>query len=158
MRPKRKTAAVRAACLFLIALLLLPVLGGCSGKTPEAGTGTVPATGAPTQPATDPATNPASDPESASDPGTETETKPVTEPLRLTSNRELTFAPLPDCKGFLYVENAECEAVADEAYGYVARVTLTEMTKKLSVMLDYVGYLEQFGLSPMTPSASTHIL
>ena len=158
MRPNRKTAAVRAACLLLIALLLLPVLGGCSGKTPEAGTGTIPATGAPTQPATDPATNPATDPESATDPGTETETKPVTEPLRLTSNRELTFAPLPDCKGFLYVENAECEAVADETYGYVARVTLTEMTKKLSVMLDYVGYLEQFGLSPMTPSASTHIL
>ena len=46
MRPNRKTAAVRAACLFLIALLLLPVLGGCSGKTPEVGTGTVPATGA----------------------------------------------------------------------------------------------------------------
>ena len=37
MRPNRKTAAVRVACLFLIALLLLPVLGGCSGKTPEAG-------------------------------------------------------------------------------------------------------------------------
>ncbi|UKI13435.1 MAG: hypothetical protein L6V84_04295 [Oscillospiraceae bacterium] len=54
----------------------------------------------------------------------------MTERLRLTSNRELTFAPLPDCKGFLYVENAECEAVADEAYGYVARVTLTEMTKE----------------------------
>ena len=67
MRPNRKTAAVRAACLFLIALLLLPVLGGCSGKTPEAGTGTVPATGAPTQPATDAATNPATDPESATD-------------------------------------------------------------------------------------------
>ena len=67
------------------------------------------------QPATDAATNPASDPESATDTETETETKPVTEPLRLTSNRELTFAPLPDCKGFLYVENAECEAVPDEA-------------------------------------------
>lgn len=160
MKSNRMAAHARVLCLSLSLFLLLSLWTGCVGDVPAPGTETDPvadtatgtATGSDTGSATDSAT------ETESDADAESETKPAPEPLKLTSNRKLTFAPLPDCKSFLYVEGAECEAVADTEYGYVARFTMTESQKKQAILLDYAGYMEQFGLSPLSPTTNMHIV
>ena len=160
MKLQRMAVPVRMLCLCLSAFLLLPLCVGCVGSSSATETGTDPVTDAATEIFTQPETGSGTETESTSETETvtETETKPIPEPLKLTSNRKLTFAPLPDCRSFLYVEGAECEAVADTEYGYVARFTMTESQKKQTIFLDYAGYMEQFGLSPLSPTTNMHIV